>query len=369
MKIVLVVNSMGEPGGAERVAAVLSAAWAQRNHTVTLVPTYSKHGGCFFPIDEKVRMIYLADRVKHSPLRRINYIARLTELRKLFVEEQPDVIVSFLTNVNINVILASRGLHIPVIACEHNDPVADGRPLLWKLLCRLTYPRATALTFLSQSMAAPFEKMRSGSTPRIAVMPNPIPDELFSITRPQRAEGRKRLISVGRLEPQKHYELLIETFAKVANDFEDWDLWIWGEGPERPMLTRRIAELDLSRRVFLPGSTQAAWDEMAAADAFVLSSRFEGMPVALMESMALGVPAVSFDCPSGPRELMRDGQDGLLIPPGDATALAAGLRRMLSDQALREELGVRGARSIRDRYSVARILAIWDHLFGQLRLG
>ncbi|MPW09932.1 glycosyltransferase, partial [Paraburkholderia sp. CNPSo 3155] len=119
----------------------------------------------------------------------------------------------------------------------------------------------------------------------------------------------------------------------------------------------------------LPGSTQAAWHEMAAADAFVLSSRFEGMPVALMESMALGVPAVSFDCPSGPRELMRDGQDGLLIPPGDATALAAGLRRMLSDQALREELGVRGARSIRDRYSVARILAIWDHLFGQLRLG
>jgi glycosyltransferase involved in cell wall biosynthesis len=360
---------MGGPGGAERVAAVLSAAWAQRDDTVTLVPTYSKHGGCFFPISEKVRMIYLADRVKHSPLRRISYAARMRELRKIFVEEQPDVIVSFLFNVNVNVILASRGLHIPVIACEHNDPAADGRPLLWKLLCRLMYPRATALTFLSQSMATPFEKIRAGDTPCIAVVPNPIPDELLGIARPQRAEGRKRLISVGRLQPQKHFELLIETFAKVADDFDDWDLWIWGEGSERPMLTQRIAELNLSDRVFLPGSTQAAWHEMAAADAFVLSSRFEGMPVALMESMALGVPAVAFDCPSGPRELMRDGQDGLLIPPGDAAALATALRRLLSDEVLREELGVKGARSIRDRYSVPQILAVWDRLFAQLRLG
>jgi glycosyltransferase involved in cell wall biosynthesis len=218
-------------------------------------------------------------------------------------------------------------------------------------------------------MATPFEKICAGDTPCIAIVPNPIPDELFSIARPRRAEGRKRLISVGRLQPQKHYKLLIETFAKVADEFEDWDLWIWGEGSERPMLTQRIAELNLSNRVFLPGRTQAAWHEMAAADAFVLSSRFEGMPVALMESMALGVPAVAFDCPSGPRELMRDGQDGLLIPPGDATALAAALRRLLSDDALREELGVKGARSIRDRYSVPQILAVWDRLFAQLRLG
>jgi glycosyltransferase involved in cell wall biosynthesis len=163
--------------------------------------------------------------------------------------------------------------------------------------------------------------------------------------------------------------LLIETFAKLADDFSDWDLWIWGEGSERSMLTDRIAELNLADRIFLPGRTRDAWDEMAAADAFVLSSRFEGMPMALMESMALGVPAVAFDCPSGPRELMRDGQDGLLIPPGDVAALAAALRRLLSDGALREELGSKGVCSIRERYSIAVILEVWDRLFAQLRVG
>jgi glycosyltransferase involved in cell wall biosynthesis len=367
MKIVLVVSSM-ESGGAERVAAVLSSAWAARSDSVTLIATYSKRGGCFFPVSDKVQLIYLADRMARKAPNPFAYVTRLAALRRLFVEEKPDVIVSFLTNVNITTILASHGLRIPVIACEHNDPSADGRSLPWRLLCRMVYPRASAVTFLSESIAAAFRKEGGGVNPIIAVVPNPIPDEIRGISKPRRAGDRKRLISVGRLHPQKQYRLLIETFAKLADDFEDWDLWIWGEGSERSMLTDRIAELDLTDRVFLPGQTRAAWDEMAAADAFVLSSRFEGMPMALMESMALGVPSVAFDCPSGPRELMRGGQDGLLIPPGDAIALAAALRRLLSDGALREELGSKGGRSIRERYSVAVILAVWDRLFAQLRV-
>ncbi|QCP50008.1 glycosyltransferase family 4 protein [Trinickia violacea] len=368
MKIVLVVSAMG-PGGAERVAAILSGAWTARSDSVTLVATYSKGGDSFFRLSDKVRVIFLAERTARNASKLFGYAARMAALRRIFVEEQPDVIVSFLTNVNVTAILASRGLRIPVVACEHNDPAADGRSVLWKTLCRLVYPQASALTFLSESMAAEFRRAREGVTPCIAVVPNPVPDELFGIAKPRRAGGRKRLISVGRLHPQKHYELLIETFAKIADEFEDWDLWIWGEGSERSMLTDRIAKLHLADRVFLPGRTQAAWDEMAAADAFVLSSRFEGMPMALMESMALGVPAVAFDCPSGPRELMRDGQDGLLIPPGDSDALAAALRRLLSDGSLREELGNKGARSIRERYSVATILAVWDRLFARLRVG
>jgi glycosyltransferase involved in cell wall biosynthesis len=368
MKIVILVGTM-ESGGAERVATILSGAWAARSDSVTLVATYSEHRGCFYRLSDKVRLIYLADQTSRNPLKRFGYPAKLVALRRLFVEAQPDVIVSFLFHVNISTILASRGLRIPVIACEHNDPGADGRSSLFKLLCRLLYPQASALTFLSESMAAAFPRERESGTPCVAVVPNPVPDELFGIARPPRSGGRKRLISVGRLHPQKQYRLLIEVFAKVADEFEDWDLWIWGEGPERSMLTDRIAELNLAGRVFLPGTTEAVWNEMAAADAFVLASRYEGMPMALMESMALGVPAVAFDCPSGPRELMRDGQDGLLIPPGDARALAAALRRLLSDGALRKELGSKGARSIRERYSVAAILAVWDRLFAELHVG
>jgi glycosyltransferase involved in cell wall biosynthesis len=122
----------------------------------------------------------------------------------------------------------------------------------------------------------------------------------------------------------------------------------------------------LSDRVFLPGRTLTPWVEMARAQAFVLPSRFEGLPMVLMEAMALGLPCLSFDCPSGPRELTDDGHAGLLIPLGDARTLAEALRLLLTDESLREELGKRAALSIRERYSLQKVMLIWDELFARL---
>lgn len=367
MNIVLVVNSM-ESGGAERVASTLANSWAERGDSVTLVATFSGRGNCFYPVSDKVRLVYLADLVGRKGRGPLTLLKRLVTLRALLRDSRADVIVSLLTNVNIVTIVSSRGLGIPVIACEHNDPSADGRSMLWKVLCRIVYPKAKVLTFLSENIAAPFRKWLPGEQ-RLAVIPNPVANEIFREHRPAASPGaRKRLISVGRLHTQKQYDLLIKTFASLASDFSDWDLWIWGEGPERSELTKLIHELSLTDRVFLPGRTSTPWREMAAANVFVLSSRFEGMPMALMEGMALGLPAVAFDCRSGPRELMRGGEDGLLIPPDDAHAMAAALRRLLSDERLRAELGEKGATSIRERYSVPSVLSIWDRIFTEIRV-
>jgi len=228
------------------------------------------------------------------------------------------------------------------------------------------YPRASAVTVLTDNVVTPFRAM----VPRvahIAVMPNPLPDELFQ--QPRAAPdptARRRLISVGRLHPQKNYGLLIDTFASLANEFPQWDLWIWGDGQERVQLEAQIAQRSMAGRIVLAGVTPSVWVEMARSDAFVMSSRFEGFGLALAESMALGVPAVAFDCPSGPRQLTRDGNDALLVAPGDAQAMADALRRLLADESLRAELGRKGAISMRERYSVHAVMRIWDDLFARV---
>jgi glycosyltransferase involved in cell wall biosynthesis len=366
MNIVLLVSSMGG-GGAERVASTLVNAWAKRGDTVTLVVTYSGRGPCFYPLADNVRLLYLADFAgpKRRGLR--GYAARFTALRAFIRQQSPDVVVSFLTNVNVTAILATRGLHVPVIACEHNDPSADGRSVFWRMACRLVYPHADLVTVLTENVLAPFGQMVP-RMPRVAVMPNPLPDALFEARRARAPQdGRKRLISVGRLHEQKQYDVLIAAFAALADVFTEWDLWIWGDGPERAKLETQISDRGLSGRVFLPGKTDSPWEEMAGAEIFALSSRFEGLPMALMEAMGLGVAAIAFDCRSGPRELMRSGSDGILVPAGDVDAMVQGLRQLVSDDVLRAELGGKAAHSIRSRYSLRVVLMLWDALFEQVR--
>jgi glycosyltransferase involved in cell wall biosynthesis len=365
MNIFLLISAM-EDGGAERVAATLVSAWADRGDTVTLVATYSGRGTCNFPLSPKVNLVYLADLANKKGNRVQTYFARIMALRALIRDRQPDVLVSFLTNVNNMTILASRGLGVPVILSEQTNPLADGRSELMRLACRLLYPYADAVTLLTGGVVTQFTQM----VPRVrnlAVVPNPLPAELLTQERPPAdASGRKRLIAVGRLHTVKQFDLLVTAFSTLAPHFPDWDLWIWGEGPERASLDAQVVELGMGERVFLPGRTLTPWVEMARAQVFVLSSRLEGLPMAMMEAMALGLPCVSFDCPSGPRELTQGGEDGVLVPPGDAGTLAEALSRVLADEPLREELGKRAALSIQKRYSLQKVLRLWDDLFARV---
>ncbi|SAK63940.1 glycosyltransferase family 4 protein [Caballeronia ptereochthonis] len=362
MKIFLLVSSMGT-GGAERVAATLVNAWVARGDEVTLVPTFSGRSAMFYPLDERVRVIHLAERVPSRGSGLSRYLARVMALRALIRESRPDVLISFLPNVNVMTLLASRGLRIPVIACEHNNPSVDGRSRLWTILCRVFYPAARIVTVLTEGVVEPFRRMVPGVR-TIVVMPNPLPNEVFelALAREERG-GRKRIVSVGRLTAQKQFDVLIDAFAAVAGERDDVDLWIWGEGSDRANLEAQIGRLGMGGRIFLPGTTDAMWRELSGARAFAMSSRYEGLPMALMESLALGVPCVASDCPSGPRELTRDGQDGLLVPVGDREALTQALRRVVDDDSLCREMGRQASCAMRERYGLQAILPMWDRLF------
>lgn len=368
MKIVLLVSSM-HAGGAERVATTLVNAWAARGDSVTLVPTYSSRGSCFYPVSDDVDMVWLADRAGTRKRGLMASWRRLRALRLLIRDKSPDVVVSFLTNVNIAAILATRGLRIPLIVCERTHPAAGaaaGRG--WRVLRRLLYPCADMVTVQARATVAALERQVPGLK-RLGVIPNPLPPELTdapAMPACGTGEPRKRLMAMGRLVAGKQFEPLADSFAALAPAYPDWDLWIWGEGPRRAALESRIAALGLDHRIRLPGRTDTPWDELSHAQAFVLSSAAEGFPNALLEAMALGLPCVAFDCPSGPRDMTRDGQDALLVPAGDFQALSQALQRLLDDSALRTRLGARAALSVRSRYALPAVLAQWDDLFQQV---
>jgi glycosyltransferase involved in cell wall biosynthesis len=203
---------------------------------------------------------------------------------------------------------------------------------------------------------------------RISVVPNPVPDEVFQQQHASRQHGRKCLISVGRLNPQKQFNMLIDAFTSLATEFDEWDLRIFGEGSEHQALQAQIERLEMVGRIYLMGLTAKPWEEMARSDAFAMTSRFEGLPMALMESMAIGLPVAAFDCRSGPRELTQDGSNGLLVPPNDLQGMVGALRQLFEDESLRVKLGARAANSIRQRYSVHAVLRIWEALFESLML-
>ncbi len=255
MKIVLAVSSMNA-GGAERVAATLANAWAQRGDAVTLLPTYSGGGDCFYPLASDVELVWLAKAV---PARgALAPLKRLLGLRRLIRERRPDVVVSFLTNVNVGAILATRGLRQPLIVCERTNPVVDTTTgKTWRRLRRWLYPRADVVTVQAEDTVAPFAAQVPGIR-HMAVIPNPLPAELLQVPLARLeadAQGRRRLMAMGRLVPDKQFGMLIDLFAGLAEAHPDWDLWIWGDGPLRERLEAQVAGLGMQSRIQLPGRT------------------------------------------------------------------------------------------------------------------
>jgi GalNAc-alpha-(1->4)-GalNAc-alpha-(1->3)-diNAcBac-PP-undecaprenol alpha-1,4-N-acetyl-D-galactosaminyltransferase len=364
MRIALLTSSMGA-GGAERVASTLVNAWDARGDRVALMPTFSGGGDCFYQLSPSVELVYLATAggARAHPV--FSWVPRLRAMRRFMVAWRPDVVVSFLTNVNIAAILASIGLTVPVVACERVDPFVRPLALPWRLGCRIAYPWADALVVQTSAVA---DKYASSWWPwsRVRIIPNPIPPRILEVSRQEGQANSRILLAVGRLSPQKQFDALIRVFARLVPHHEDWRLRIIGEGPMREALRRQSDRLGVGARVELPGRTSTVERELAAADAFALSSRYEGFPNGLLEALAAGLPCVAFDCASGPREITMAGDVALLVPADDERALEASLDRLMSDASLRASLGVRARRSVGERYGLQTILGQWDSLFREI---
>jgi glycosyltransferase involved in cell wall biosynthesis len=293
-----------------------------------------------------------------------NNLRRVLALRRQLRAFEPDVAIGMMTVTNVLLALAAMGLGTRTLGCERvhppRVPLSAARALVRKWL----YGRLTAVAALTERSA---EWLRANTRARqVFVVPNavalPLP-QAEPVVSPQTVcrPGRRIVLGVGRLDAQKGFSTLIRVFAGLQAAHPQWDLVILGEGALRLELEREINELGLRGRVFLPGRVGNLADWYAAASLFALSSEFEGFPNALLEAMAHGVPAVSYDCDTGPAEIVRSDIDGLLIPPGDESAFAKAMGRLMANPTALAEMSA-SAREVRHRFAMPEVLAKWEQV-------
>ena len=176
----------------------------------------------------------------------------------------------------------------------------------------------------------------------------------------------KKIISVGRLEEQKGYDILIDVWNIVSKKYPDWILEIYGEGSERENLQNKINKLGLEKSFLLKGATKDIQDKYLESSIYVMSSRYEGMPMVLLEAMACGLPIVSFNCPCGPKDIIKDKEDGFLIPFGDIELMAEKIEELIIDEEKRKLFGKNAKRNVQ-RFSQDKIMNQWQELFENLR--
>ena len=368
MKIVVFIHSLSG-GGAERVAINLSRYWVERGHTVTILTLAGAEEDFYLP-DCQVKRIALglARDSQNAALGLWANMNRIKALRTILCQERPDVVLSLMTTANVLAILAARNLPIAVVASERIHPPQFPLGRTWECLRRWSYGWSDAIVALT-SESADWLRQHTNAR-RVVVIPNPVLWPLPSqppILEPHSVlpNQRKVVLGVGRLAFQKGFDILIKAFSRIARNHLDWDLVILGEGPERLVLENLTSTLCLNERVYLPGLVGNISDWYKAADIYVMSSRFKGFPNTLAEALASGCPAVSFDCDTGPRDIIRHEIDGLLVSPGDVEALSSAMTRLMDNEALRSEFAARAVEA-RERFSIERIGVMWEELFNEV---
>lgn len=368
MDLLILIHSLAS-GGAERVATNMANYWYGMGWRVTLItmaPT--KHD--FFSLEPGVERVSLGlEKDSGTILQALgNNIFRLLALRRILRSKHPDVALSLMTSANVLLALSSIGLPLICVGAEHSHPPRAQLGASWSWLRRFTYGWLDALVVLTRESKEWIE--RHTHARNVSIIPNPIiwplPEQCPLVDPMSVGQtGRKRLLAVGRLSRVKGYDILLAAFAELAPKHPEWELVIIGAGPERGALHAYIEASGLSGRAVLAGRVGNLADWYGHAQLFVMTSLHEGFPNVLLEALAHGLPAVSFDCEAGPRNILRHEVDGLLVPDQEIPALVAALDRMMSDTALRETCAARAV-EVRTRFSEASIQNMWRNLFNGL---
>jgi glycosyltransferase involved in cell wall biosynthesis len=372
----LLLNAWGM-GGTIRATLDLAGRLAER-HEVEVISVVRRRERPFFAFPPGVNVTALDDRRDGSAaggaLRRVlasrrSALVHPADRRASVCTLWTDLLLARrLRRLDGGVLIATRpGLNLVAGAVARPGLVTIGQehmhrsrhaPALQRAMARC-YPRLDALVTLTERDRTAHAEALGGGL--VVCLPNagpPVAESPAALSAPV-------IVGAGRLTAQKAFDRLIRAFGAVAATHPEWTLRIYGAGPRRTSLARLVSEQELDGRVELMGRTRDLSGVLAGASIFALSSRFEGMPLVVLEAFAAGVPVVSFDCPTGPGELIADGRDGLLVPDGDEAALAADLARLMDDAALRRRLGA-AAQERAALQSPTVIAARWEALLAAL---
>lgn len=356
MRKVLFHLNCFEQGGAERVVSNLVNQLVKDDYEVIAATEWQ--GEVEFKLDERVRRIHVGLRnVDEGKGRLFKICLRFYYLRELLKKEKPDVVISFTRRPNYRALICALGTKIPVITAVRQDPKSYYNSLADKILIPLLYPMAAGCVFQTEEQG---ESFPASLRKRARIILNPVNHKYIGVPKPEVRE--KLVVQSGRLVDFKNQLMLLGAFFKVHEKHPDYVLKIYGGDSfdgTKEKLVKFIKEHKAEDYMLLMGASDELEKELPKGAVYAFSSDYEGMPNALLEAMALGMPVVATDCPcGGPRTLIRHEENGLLIPVGDEKALADGINRLIEDRDLAERLG-ENARRISERVNEAAILEQW----------
>lgn len=370
-KVLFFIYSMAA-GGAERVTANLANQWARKGVAVSLV-TMAPVDDDFYELSPDIDRISLHVASDSSGVLSAvsNNLRRLKALRQVLLGVRPDVVISMMSTANVQLALVGLTLKrkdMLAIGSERVFPPKDPLSRVWSVLRRTSYRFLDCVVAVSSETEQWLKAHTSAKCVRTIFNPLILPLPVYEPRVPPSAvmgEG-PFVLAVGRLVHNKGFDRLIDAFSKVAAEADDWKLAIVGTGEEHESLEARVRQLGLQGRVVFVGRVGNVGDWYKAADLFVLSSRVEGFPNVLVEAMGHGQAVISFDCDSGPRDMIVDGVNGSLVPDGDMDALVSSMRELMADNVLRAEFG-RQAALFGRQLSSENIDLQWSRVFASLR--
>lgn len=333
-KIVLVIGELRH-GGAERITVYLANYLSAKGRCVYVISTFQ--GEVAYNLNEKIHYIVLDRKIQDNNFF-IRFLTLLKCLRKELKQINPDLVLGMMMYNGLAASLALIDKKIPVVTSERVNPAsATNRKWLEKILILLMlFIKIKGVIFQTHEAQNYYPKLIQKKS---IIIPNPLLVKEFPICSSRRGTY-KRLISVGRLEPQKNHRLLINAFESVFKIFPEYTLYIYGEGSKRVDLEKQIREKGLENNVFLPGNIANVFDELNKSDVFLLTSNYEGMPNALIEAMAMGLPVISTKCEGGGAEFLIDHNvNGLLVPIDSQEELEEALFKLINDVELCKKLG------------------------------
>ena len=349
MKILFYIGNLRK-GGAERVVATLSNKLVEKNEIIIITTTDEK---VEYNLDKNIKLFSLKDfdDNKNSIVKNLIYLKRL---KKYINEINPDIVLGFLPEPSYRLLLLKPFIKSPIIISDRNDPKMEYASFKSRIIMKILYKRANGFVFQTEEARDYFCKKIQD---RSIVIANPV-DDRFLKTKYIGNES-KEFINVGRLNEQKNQVLLIESFKDVIKKYPNYKLLIYGDGNLKNELDMYIKNNKLDDNVKLCGNVDDIENVLKEKKCFILSSKYEGMPNALMEAMAVGVPCISTDCPcGGPRELIKNNINGLLVKSNDKNELVSAMYKIIENDKMCKKIAMSAKKNM-NNYSCDKIVSKW----------
>ncbi|MEV0387520.1 glycosyltransferase family 4 protein [Nonomuraea sp. NPDC050643] len=368
-------------GGTIRTVVNQANAMAEAGHEVEIVSAVRRRDEPQFAIDRRVSLSALADQrdgvAADSLARKVWRRARGKIVpygefaADYFTERVEGAVIDYVSGLRdgilvttrpaLNLISARRATSGVIRVAQEHMNLASYHEAVREQIVRY-YDRFDAVTVLTETSRVEYRNVLT-SAPVVR-----IPNAVHMDERKHSDQSAPVVIAVGRLVPQKGFDMLIPAFAAIAAEHPEWRLRIFGTGPSKERLQARIDESGMGGRIRLMGRSNRIHDELAKSSVYALSSRIEGLPMAMIEAMGHALPIVAFDCPTGPGDVLTPGKEGVLVPPRDVDALAEALGRVMADRETRLRMGAAAAETAHS-YTPQVVMPLWERLFAALAAG